>query len=161
MGYGESDLHAPYLFRSGCYSYRYRSMRYRGLRDGDHQLRVWIDAEDISEENIAKYKSLVDYARGKGVELGCYSLLSSRWISDEVDVINPKTGKRGGMRFGSAPCLCSDWDMSISIIYEPSSSVRACVASSTTAPIPATYAPPPTIPIIKGWKIPNGISSIR
>ena len=43
MGYGESDLHAPYLFRSGCYSYRYRSMRYRGLRDGDHQLRVWIE----------------------------------------------------------------------------------------------------------------------
>ena len=68
-----------------------------------------LNAEDISEENIAKYKSLVDYARGKGVELGCYSLLSSRWISDEVDVINPKTGKRGGMRFGSAPCLCSDW----------------------------------------------------
>ena len=68
-----------------------------------------LNAEDISEENIAKYKSLVDYARNKGVELGCYSLLSSRWISDEVDVINPKTGKRGGMRFGSAPCLCSDW----------------------------------------------------
>ena len=68
-----------------------------------------LNAEDISEENISKYKSLVDYARDKGVELGCYSLLSSRWISDEVDVINPKTGKRGGMRFGSAPCLCSDW----------------------------------------------------
>lgn len=68
-----------------------------------------LNAEDVSEENIAKYKSLVDYARNKGIELGCYSLLSSRWISDEVDVINPKTGKRGGMRFGSAPCLCSDW----------------------------------------------------
>ena len=24
-------------------------------------------------------------------------------------MINPKTGKRGGMRFGSAPCLSSDW----------------------------------------------------
>lgn len=32
-----------------------------------------LNAEDISEENIAKYKSLVDYARNKGVELGCYS----------------------------------------------------------------------------------------
>ena len=42
-----------------------------------------LNAEDISEENIAKYKSLVDYARGKGVELGCYSLLSSRWICFE------------------------------------------------------------------------------
>ena len=67
------------------------------------------DAEDISGENIAKFKSLVDYARGKGIELGCYSLLASRWISDEVDVINPRTGRRGGMTFGSSPCLCSDW----------------------------------------------------
>ena len=41
--------------------------------------------------------------------MGCYSLLASRWISDEVDVINPKTGKRGGMTFGSSPCLCRDW----------------------------------------------------
>lgn len=65
--------------------------------------------EDISEENIAKYKALVDYAHSKGIEMGCYSLLASRWISDEVDIINPKTGKRGGMTFGSSPCLCSDW----------------------------------------------------
>lgn len=68
-----------------------------------------LNAEDISDGNIQKYKNLVDYGRSKGIELGCYSLLSSRWISDEVDVINPATGKRGGMRFGSAPCLCSDW----------------------------------------------------
>ena len=67
------------------------------------------NAEDISEANITKFKELVDYARSKGIEMGCYSLLASRWISDEVDVINPKTGKRGGMRFGSSPCLCSDW----------------------------------------------------
>lgn len=68
-----------------------------------------LNAEDVSETNLAKYKALVDYGRSKNIELGCYSLLSSRWISDEVDVINPKTGKRGGMRFGSAPCLSSDW----------------------------------------------------
>lgn len=68
-----------------------------------------LNAEDISDENIAKYKAYVDYARSKGIECGCYSLLSSRWISDEVDVINPETGKRGGMIFGSSPCLCSDW----------------------------------------------------
>lgn len=67
------------------------------------------NAEDISEGNIAKFKELVDYARNKGIEMGCYSLLASRWISDDVDVINPKTGQRGGMRFGSSPCLCSDW----------------------------------------------------
>lgn len=68
-----------------------------------------LNAEDISDKNIAKWKSLVDYANSKGIEMGCYSLLSSRWISDEVDVINPATGKRGGMRFGSAPCLASEW----------------------------------------------------
>lgn len=68
-----------------------------------------LNAEDISDQNIEKWKVLVDYAKSKGIEMGCYSLLSSRWISDEVDVINPATGKRGGMRFGSAPCLCSDW----------------------------------------------------
>ena len=68
-----------------------------------------LNAEDISEANIAKYREFVDYARSKGIEMGCYSLLASRWISDEVDVINPKTGKRGGMTFGSSPCLCSDW----------------------------------------------------
>ena len=68
-----------------------------------------LNAEDISDENIAKYKEFVDYAHSKGIEMGCYSLLASRWISDEVDCINPKTGKRGGMTFGSSPCLCSDW----------------------------------------------------
>ena len=67
------------------------------------------NAEDISEENISKFRELVEYARGKGIEMGCYSLLASRWISDEVDVINPETGRRGGMTFGSSPCLCSDW----------------------------------------------------
>lgn len=68
-----------------------------------------LNAEDVSDANIAKYKAFVDYASSKGIEMGCYSLLASRWISDEVDVINPATGKRGGMIFGSSPCLCSDW----------------------------------------------------
>lgn len=67
------------------------------------------NAEDVSEENIAHLKKLVDYAKNKGIEMGCYALLASRWISDEVDVINPETGKRGGMHFGSSPCLCSEW----------------------------------------------------
>lgn len=67
------------------------------------------DAENISDANITRLKELVDYAKSKGIEMGCYALLASRWISDEVDVINPKTGKRGGMHFGSSPCLCSDW----------------------------------------------------
>lgn len=68
-----------------------------------------LNMEDVSDENLAKFKSLKAYADSKGIELGGYSLLSSRWISDEVDVINPETGKRGGMIFGSSPCLSSAW----------------------------------------------------
>ena len=68
-----------------------------------------LNMEDESEENIAKYKEYVDYAHSKGLEIGGYSLLASRWISDDVDIINPETGKRGGMTFGSSPCLSSEW----------------------------------------------------
>lgn len=68
-----------------------------------------MNAETTDENHISYIKSLVDYANSKGIEMGGYSLLASRWISDEVDVINPSTGKRGGARFGSSPCLCSQW----------------------------------------------------
>ncbi len=68
-----------------------------------------LNMEDESEENIKKFKEYADYAHSKGLEIGGYSLLASRWISDEVDIINPDTGKRGGMTFGSSPCLSSEW----------------------------------------------------
>lgn len=68
-----------------------------------------LDMEDDSEANYAKFKELADYAHSKEIEMGAYSLLASRWISDEVDIINPATGKRGGMTFGSSPCLSSEW----------------------------------------------------
>ncbi|MCM4149965.1 alpha-galactosidase [Arenibacter sp. N53] len=68
-----------------------------------------LNMEDLSDSNINKFKSLADYAHSKGIELGGYSLLSSRWISEEVDVINPETGKRGGVIHGSSPCLNSEW----------------------------------------------------
>lgn len=68
-----------------------------------------LDMENEKSENYQKFKKLCAYANAKGIEMGGYSLLSSRWISDEVDVINPKTGKRGGMIHGSQPCLASEW----------------------------------------------------
>ncbi len=68
-----------------------------------------LNAEDVSPENIARYKELVDYAHSKGIEMGCYSLLASRRIDDENDCINPKTGTTGGMIFGNSPCICSEW----------------------------------------------------
>jgi hypothetical protein len=54
-------------------------------------------------------KNLVDYAKQKGITLGCYSLLASRDISPEDDVVNPKTGTTEGAIFGHSPCLGSRW----------------------------------------------------
>ena len=67
--------------------------------------------EDTSAANIAKWKKWADYAHEIGVELGGYSLLSSRSISAKDDVINHRTGERGGVIHGNAPCLGSDWGM--------------------------------------------------
>jgi hypothetical protein len=41
--------------------------------------------------------------------VGAYSLFSSRTISPEDDVINPRTGRPGGTIFNNAPCLGSRW----------------------------------------------------
>lgn len=65
--------------------------------------------ENIKPDYMAHMKELVDYAHSKNIELGGYSLLASRRISDEHDVINPQTGKTGGAIFGNSPCLCSRW----------------------------------------------------
>jgi hypothetical protein len=75
--------------------------------------------EDTSKENISKWKKWADYAHSIGVELGGYSLLSSRRISEKDDVINPETGKRGGVIHGNAPCLGSEWGIKyMEILYE-------------------------------------------
>ena len=70
-----------------------------------------INMEDNSPENIARWKSLADYAHSKGIKIGGYSLFSSRTIGPETDVISPITGKPGGAFFGNAPCLASDWGL--------------------------------------------------
>ncbi|WP_183558724.1 alpha-galactosidase [Mucilaginibacter sp. SP1R1] len=68
--------------------------------------------EDVSNDNIAHWKKLTDYAHSKGIKIGGYSLFSSRRISDSDDVIDPVSGKpdRGAM-FGNAPCLASKWGL--------------------------------------------------
>ncbi|NLH98255.1 MAG: alpha-galactosidase [Chthonomonadales bacterium] len=68
-----------------------------------------LNMEDVSPANIARFKAYADYARAKGLRVGGYSLLASRRISDEHDVIHPKTGKPGGAIFGNSPCLASAW----------------------------------------------------
>jgi hypothetical protein len=70
-----------------------------------------INMEDISPENISRWKGFADYAHEKGVKIGGYSLFSSRRISDEHDVISPITGKPGGAFFGNAPCMASQWGL--------------------------------------------------
>jgi hypothetical protein len=65
--------------------------------------------ENIDSDYMAQIKELVDYAHSKNIELGGYSLLASRRISEQDDVINPQTGKTGGAIFGNSPCLCSKW----------------------------------------------------
>ena len=70
-----------------------------------------LNMEDSSAANIAKWKQLADYAHGKGIVIGGYSLFSSRRISDADDVVDPKTGKPGGAFFGNAPCFGSKWGL--------------------------------------------------
>ena len=65
--------------------------------------------ESDNPEYLKQWKELIAYARSKGVELGGYSLLSSRSISEQDDVVNPATGKTGGVIHGNAPCLGSKW----------------------------------------------------
>ncbi len=68
-----------------------------------------LNMEDTTSVNISKFKALADYAHDQGIELGGYSLFSSRKISDAYDVIDKKTGRPGGAKFGNAPCLASAW----------------------------------------------------
>lgn len=67
------------------------------------------DMENEDSAYIAQIKELVDYAHAKGVQLGGYSLLASRKISDADDVIDPATGEPGHAIFGNSPCLGSQW----------------------------------------------------
>ncbi len=71
-----------------------------------------LNMEDTSAANIAKFRALHDYAAARHIELGGYSLLASRAISADNDVINPATGKTGGAIFGDSPCLGSNWGIS-------------------------------------------------
>ncbi len=68
-----------------------------------------LDVETEAPAYLASVKADVDYAHSKGIEVGAYSLFSSRRIDDANDVINPKTGKPGGATFGNAPCFGSVW----------------------------------------------------
>lgn len=67
--------------------------------------------EDTTAANVKKWAELAAYAHKKHIQIGSYSLFSSRRISDEDDVISPATGKPGGAFFGNAPCYGSKWGL--------------------------------------------------
>lgn len=58
---------------------------------------------------LKKWKEVADYAKEKGIELGAYSLLSSRRIGGGNDIVPPK-----GIRatHGVCPALTSPWGVS-------------------------------------------------
>jgi hypothetical protein len=62
--------------------------------------------EDGSDENLARARDYAEYAQAAGVEIGSYSLLASRSIGPEDDVVMPD-GQRP--TFGNSPCLESPW----------------------------------------------------
>ena len=64
------------------------------------------DIENRSEEYLTEMQKYSAYAKSQGVELGGYSLLASRSIDAENDVVMP-AGERPV--FGNAPCLASTW----------------------------------------------------
>lgn len=64
------------------------------------------NTEDTSTSNIDQLKMLADYAHSKNITLGGYSLLASRSINKENDVVMPE-GKTP--TFGHSPCIESAW----------------------------------------------------
>jgi len=67
------------------------------------------DFESEDPAYVAEIRALVEHAHARRVELGGYTLLASRRISDEHDVIDPATGQSGHAIFGNSPCLESAW----------------------------------------------------
>ena len=68
------------------------------------------DIEDDSQQNLDRWRELAGYAHEKGIQIGGYSLLSSRRIEPDTDnCIDLATGKPGGQVFGYAPALASAW----------------------------------------------------
>jgi len=64
------------------------------------------DIENTRKSNRDRMKEYAAYAKERGVEIGGYSLLASRKINDETDVV---MAENEAPTFGHAPCIGSDW----------------------------------------------------
>ena len=70
------------------------------------------DAEDESPENLERMRSYAEHARSKGIEIGGYSLLSSRRVEPLTDNCwDPETGAPAHTTHGSCPALASAWGL--------------------------------------------------
>lgn len=67
------------------------------------------NAENDSPEYLAKWKEVADYAKSKGIELGCYSLYASRSVGGGNDIVAPPGEK---VTFGNCPAITSAWGQS-------------------------------------------------
>lgn len=63
-----------------------------------------LDMENEDPAYIQKLREMADYAHSKGITIGGYSLLASRSIAPEHDVVNPN-----GAYYIHSPCLESEW----------------------------------------------------
>ena len=64
------------------------------------------DLENEKPETLARARRYAAYARGKGIEIGSYSLLASRHVGGGNDVVMPPGQSPA---FGNSPCLASAW----------------------------------------------------
>jgi len=64
------------------------------------------NAENDRPEYLNRWKEIADYARSKGIQMGCYSLLSSRRVNKEDMIVCPPGQKP---THGRCPALASKW----------------------------------------------------
>lgn len=64
------------------------------------------DMENEKPATLERAQSWAAYAKGKGIEIGSYSLLASRSVGGGNDVVMPPGQKPA---FGNSPCLLSQW----------------------------------------------------
>ena len=114
------------------------------------------DIENEKPEYLAQFKETGRYARVKGIALGGYSLLASRSIDQDNDVINPQTGKTGGARFGNSPCLGSHWGQDYFRKLRQFFEKTGCSVLEHDGSYPAIFAPPPITRATLDWPILNG-----
>lgn len=64
------------------------------------------DAENDDPQYLRQWKEIANYAHERGIQIGCYSLLSSRRVADEHMIVSPPGQSPA---HGNCPALTSAW----------------------------------------------------